>query len=171
MTDIEKARAQLERLKKLNEEIEKERVTPKYHYGKKMTKYFSSAEEDEFYYAIGLKEQIVDKRSCLVQPMVTLGTKDSRGITNDERMRRGLPPIFDNISAPMQLHHVKQSYYGPFAELTSKQHLDNYQLLHPFSREYESWRNNQRQTDEFQRQKIRHWRERRKLIYAGKIPR
>jgi len=169
--DTKKMKAQCERLRAINEEIAMTKVTKSFHYTKQYTRYFSSVEEDELYYSIGLIEQTVNKRSCLVQPKVSLGTVDAKGQTNQERMRNGLAPVLsDNIHKPIHLHHIQQKYDGPFAELTMAEHMNNYKLLHPMSRDVESWRNNKRLLDNFNRQKERHWQTRERLIYANKIP-
>ena len=49
-----------------------------YHFSKVYTRYFCSLEEDKLYYRIGLKEQVVNKRNCLVRPEIQLGLKDSQ---------------------------------------------------------------------------------------------
>ena len=51
------------------------------------------------------------------------------GLTNVQRMERGLAPI-GRDGKPVNIHHVNQTNTGPVREITATQHQQNYRNLH-----------------------------------------
>jgi len=51
------------------------------------------------------------------------------GLTNIQRMQRGLAPI-GRDGKPVNLHHVDQTNTGPIREITATEHQQNFSNLH-----------------------------------------
>lgn len=86
-------------------------------------------QEKEFYDEIGLHLRDVNGKPVLVRDDIDPLRRDALGRTNLERMERGLAPIDENGES-YHLHHVNQKNDGVLAELTEREHYDNYDLLH-----------------------------------------
>jgi hypothetical protein len=90
-----------------------------------------SWKEYEIYDKGNLKVEYVNERPCLVRTDIDMSRTDDDGVTNAERIKRGLAPI-GNDGRPINLHHIGQHKDSPLAELTATEHQDNYGTLHPY---------------------------------------
>jgi len=70
----------------------------------------------------GLKEVEINGRKCLIRENIDLDYKDADGMTNRERMERGLPPLDSKTGKPLELHHLGQKKDSPLVELTQEEH-------------------------------------------------
>lgn len=81
---------------------------------------FKSMDEYNIYKEAGLEVKLVDGKSALVRP-IDLTIRDGNGLTNLERMKRGLAAL-DAEGNPYELHHVAQEKDGILAILTKAEH-------------------------------------------------
>lgn len=81
---------------------------------------FKSMDEYNIYKEAGLEVKLVDGKSSLVRP-IDLTIRDGNGLTNLERMKRGLAAL-DAEGNPYELHHVAQEKDGILAILTRAEH-------------------------------------------------
>lgn len=70
----------------------------------------------------GLKEVEINGRKCLIKENIDLDYADEDGITNRERMARGLAPLDSKTGKPIELHHLGQKADSPLVELTEEEH-------------------------------------------------
>ncbi len=70
----------------------------------------------------GLKEIEINGRKCLIKENTDLDYADEDGITNRERMARGLAPLDSKTGKPLELHHLGQKADSPLVELTEEEH-------------------------------------------------
>ncbi len=114
-----------------------------------------SMREAEIYIKAGLKEAEINGNKCLIRSDIDMDQKDEDGITNRERMERGLPPITKN-GEKVELHHIGQKPDSPLAELTTEEHrgAGNDTILHDKQKESEIDRN------EFAKERKEHWKNR-----------
>lgn len=96
-------------------------------------KQFHNMKEYEVYKQAGLKTQMVDGKTALVQDInlnyKSLSPDGKNRITNLDRMRKGYAPIDPATGQKYQLHHVGQKADGTLAVLTREQHQGNAGLL------------------------------------------
>ena len=100
---------------------------------------------------ISIAGKLVAKRNTTFFP----NTKDALGLTNVQRMEKGLAPIGKD-GKPVELHHLKQNDNGMIVELTRREHKSNTKILHSYKKEGEINRVS------FNKFKIQHWKERAK---------
>lgn len=81
---------------------------------------FKSMDEYNIYKEAGLEAKLVNGKSALVRP-IDPTIKDGNGLTNIERMKRGLAAL-DAEGNPYELHHVAQGKDGILAILTKAEH-------------------------------------------------
>lgn len=70
----------------------------------------------------GLKEVEINGRKCLIKENIDLDYTDEDGISNRERMKRGLAPLDSKTGKPIELHHLGQKVDSPLVELTEEEH-------------------------------------------------
>lgn len=70
----------------------------------------------------GLKEVEVNERKCLIKENIDLEYTDADGISNQDRIERGLAPLDSNTGKPLELHHLGQQVDSPLVELTMEEH-------------------------------------------------
>lgn len=70
----------------------------------------------------GLKELEANGRKCLVKENIDLDYVDEDGISNRERMTRGLAPLDRKNGNPIELHNLGQKADSPLVELTVEEH-------------------------------------------------
>ena len=83
--------------------------------------YIRTLEEAEVYINAGLKEVQLGEHVALVRSDIDLEQVDSEGITNLERMSKGMAPYAKN-GEKIELHHIGQENNSPLAELTWTEH-------------------------------------------------
>ena len=70
----------------------------------------------------GLREVEINGRKCLIKENIDLDYADEDGLTNRERMARGLAPLDSKTGKPIELHHLGQKADSPLVELTEEEH-------------------------------------------------
>lgn len=70
----------------------------------------------------GLKEVEINGRKCLIKENIDLDFTDDDGISNRDRMARGLAPLDSGTKKPIELHHLGQKADSPLVELTEEEH-------------------------------------------------
>lgn len=81
---------------------------------------FKSMDEYNIYKEAGLEVKLVNGKNALVRP-IDLTLRDGNGLTNLERMKKGLAAL-DAEGNPYELHHVAQEPDGILAILTRAEH-------------------------------------------------
>lgn len=123
-------------------------------YSEEINKHISSVEELNVYIKAGLKEVVINDRVCLIRDINLNYVDETTGLTNKERMERGLAPIDEKTGEKVELHHIGQENDSPLAELTESQHEENYSVLHSYDGESRINRG------EFDGQRKNHWKQR-----------
>lgn len=113
---------------------------------------------EEIYKNANLKEAIIDGRECLIKDINWDYVDPKTGMTNSERVKKGLVPIDSKTGEKIELHHMGQKFDAPFAELTeNSEHGDgNHKTLHPNCDE--SWRNIPGNINQYNEEKKQHWK-------------
>jgi len=70
----------------------------------------------------GLKEVEINGRKCLIKENIDLDYTDLDGVSNRERITRGLAPLDSKTGKPIELHHLGQKKDSPLVELTEEEH-------------------------------------------------
>lgn len=123
--------------------------------------HIESWEQYEVYKGADLHEVNVNGRLCLVKDIDLNYVDEKTGLTNQERMERGLSPIDSKTGEKIELHHMGQSFDSPFAELNanSEHGGKNHSILHDNS--VESWRRDPELKNQYQNHdKPDHWKNR-----------
>jgi hypothetical protein len=68
-----------------------------------------------------LKEGEINGRKCLIKE-IDLDYTDADGISNRDRIARGLAPLDSKTGKPIELHHLGQKADSPLVELTVEEH-------------------------------------------------
>lgn len=82
----------------------------------------------------GLIEVETNGRKCLIRENIDLDYTDEDGISNRNRIERGLAPFDSKTGKPIELHHLGQKADSPLVELTEEEHRTG---------EYENGKKNQ----------------------------
>lgn len=69
-----------------------------------------------------LTEAEINGKDCLLKENIDLDYKDADGISNRDRIKRGLPPLDSKTGKPIELHHLGQKANSPLVELTVEEH-------------------------------------------------
>lgn len=119
-------------------EEEKVRVKEETGWSDEIIDAIGSVEEYEIYKKAGLQEAEINGKKCLIRSDIDLYQKDEDGVTNKQRLERGLPPITKD-GRKLELHHIGQKQDSPLAELTTEEHrgVGNDTVLHDKSKESE----------------------------------
>lgn len=70
----------------------------------------------------GLLEAEINGRKFLLKENIDLDYTDADGISNRDRIERGLAPLDSKTGKPLELHHLGQSADSPLVELTEEEH-------------------------------------------------
>lgn len=70
----------------------------------------------------GLVEVEINGRKCLIKENVDLDYTDEDGVSNRDRIARGLAPLDSKTGKPIELHHLGQKADSPLVELTEEEH-------------------------------------------------
>lgn len=70
----------------------------------------------------GLEEVEINGRKCLIKENIDLDYTDADGISNRDRIARGLAPLDSETGKPLELHHLGQKVDSPLVELTEQEH-------------------------------------------------
>lgn len=82
----------------------------------------------------GLLEVEINGRKCLIKENIDLDYTDADGVSNRDRIARGLAPLDSETGKPLELHHLGQKADSPLVELTEQEHRTG---------EYENGKKNQ----------------------------
>lgn len=69
-----------------------------------------------------LIEVEINGRKCLIKENINLDYTDEDGLSNRDRIARGLAPLDDKTGKPLELHHLGQKTDSPLVELTEEEH-------------------------------------------------
>lgn len=69
-----------------------------------------------------LKETEINGKNCLIKENINLDYTDEDGVSNRDRMSRGLAPLDEQTGKPIELHHLGQKVDSPLVELTEEEH-------------------------------------------------
>lgn len=69
-----------------------------------------------------LKEVEINGKNCLIKENINLDYTDEDGVSNRDRMSRGLAPLDEQTGKPIELHHLGQKVDSPLVELTEEEH-------------------------------------------------
>ena len=70
----------------------------------------------------GLIEVEINGRKCLIKDNIDLDYTDEDGVSNRDRIARGLAPLDSETGKPIELHHLGQKADSPLVELTEEGH-------------------------------------------------
>ncbi len=70
----------------------------------------------------GLMEAEINGRTCLIKENFNPDYTDEDGISNRDRIARGLAPLDSKTGKPAELHHLGQKADSPLVELTEEEH-------------------------------------------------
>lgn len=107
-----------------------------------------------------LTEGFVNGRACLMKKIDMDYIDTKTGMTNRERMAKGLSPFDADSHEKIELHHIGQEFDSPFAELTadSEHGNGNHSVLH--NKSAQSWRNDHSMVLAYGQQKKAYWKTR-----------
>ncbi|MDL2297843.1 HNH/ENDO VII family nuclease [Synergistaceae bacterium OttesenSCG-928-D05] len=136
-------------------EEEKQQIEKESGWSKEIIDAIGSMAEYEIYKNAGLQEAEINGKKCLIRSDIDMNQKDADGMTNKERMEKGLSPLTKS-GETVELHHIGQRSDGPLAELTTKEHrgTGNDTILHDKTKESEIDRN------QFATERREHWQNR-----------
>jgi hypothetical protein len=142
---------------------EKAKILEDTNWSESIVDMIASFEEYEIYKKAGLREAEINGKKCLIRDDIDLEQKDADGISNDDRMKRGLAPI-TQAGKIVELHHIGQHNDAPLAELTADEHrgAGNDSILHDKTKESEIDRNR------FANERGEHWKERARSVDHGR---
>lgn len=70
----------------------------------------------------GLIQVEINGRKCLIKENIDLDYTDEDGVSNRDRIARGLAPLDSKTGKPLELHHLGQKADSPLVELTEEEH-------------------------------------------------
>ena len=120
----------------------------------------------------GLVEVEINGRKCLINENIDLDYTDEDGVSNRDRIARGLAPLDSKTGKPIELHHLGQKADSPLVELTEEEHRTG---------EYENgkknqslWHDNAKETEvhgvhenEWKQERENHWKARSEQTNGG----
>lgn len=159
-SDSEKQGAEGKEAKEGLTDEEKQKIKEETGWSDEIIDHIESMDQYEIYKNAGLHEEEINGRKCLVKDIDMDYVDPKTGMTNRERMERGLSPIDKETGEKIELHHMGQKHDGPFAELCeNSEHGDGkHKTLHTSTEE--SWRNDMEKNREYQQEKKDHWKQR-----------
>lgn len=152
-------------------EDEKAHIKEETGWSDKIIDNISNMKQYEVLKNAGLKEVEINGKPCLVKENIDLDYTDKDGISNADRIARGLPPIDKETGKPIELHHLGQKADSPLVELTEKEHRTG---------DYENglknqslWHNNAKDTEvhgdgnNWDKERKEYWKERSSVTKGG----
>ncbi len=144
---------------RLSEE-EKLQILEETGWSNEIIEHIESMEQYEIYKTACLHEEEINGRKCLVKDIDMDCVDPKSGKTNRQLMSEGKAPIDSKTKEKIELHHMGQSFYSPFAELceNTEHGNGNHAILHPSKKE--SWRRSPELKQLYQRQRADYWKTR-----------
>ena len=103
-------------------EEEKARIKEETGWSDEIIEHIKNMKQYEVLKNARLKEVEINGRKCLIKENIDLDYKDEDGVSNRERMKRGLAPLDSKTGKPIELHHLGQKSDSPLVELTEEEH-------------------------------------------------
>lgn len=119
----------------------------------------------------GLKEVEINGRKCLIKENIDLDYKDADGISNRDRIARGLAPLDSKTGKPIELHHLGQKADSPLVELTEEEHRTG--VCEDGTKNQSIWHDNTKETEvhgegnNWTEERKAHWKARSQQIEGG----
>lgn len=116
----------------------------------------------------GLKEVEINGRKCLIKENIDLDYKDADGISNRDRIVRGLAPLDSGTGKPIELHHLGQKADSPLVELTVEEHRTG--VSEEGTKNQSIWHDNAKETEvhgegnNWGKERLEHWKTRSQQI-------
>lgn len=115
-------------------EQERERIKEETGWSDEIIDKIENMEQYEILKNAGLIEVEINGRKCLIKENIDLDYTDEDGVSNKDRISRGLAPLDRETGKPIELHHLGQKVDSPLVELTEEEHRTG---------EYENGKKNQ----------------------------
>lgn len=159
-SDAEKQSAEGKEAKEGLTDEEKQKIKEETGWSDEIIDAIENMDQYEIYKNAGLHEAEINGRKCLVKDLDMDYVDPKTGMTNRERMERGLSPIDSKTGEKIELHHMGQKFDAPFAELSeTSEHGDGkHKTLHTSTED--SWRNDPEKNKEYNTQRKEHWEQR-----------
>jgi hypothetical protein len=128
-------------------------------------------EQYEILKSAGLKEAEINGRACLIKENIDLDYKDADGVSNQDRISRGLAPLDSKTGKPIELHHLGQKADSPLVELTEEEHRTG--VSEDGSKNQSIWHDNTKDTEvhgegnNWNEERKAHWETRSSEIEGG----
>ena len=149
-------------------DVEKEKIKEETGWSDEIIDNIKNLKQYEILKNAELIEVEIDGKKCLIKENIDLDYTDEDGISNRDRISRGLAPIDSKTEKPLELHHLGQKADSPLVELTEEEHRTG---------EYEEgkknqslWHDNTKETEVHgegnnwdQKRKV-HWKERAEMM-------
>lgn len=103
-------------------EAEKTKIREETGWSDEIIDNIKNMEQYEILKNAGLTEVEINGRKCLIKENIDLDYKDEDGVSNRERIARGLAPLDSETGKPIELHHLGQKVDSPLVELTEEEH-------------------------------------------------
>jgi len=102
--------------------LEKKKIKLETGWSNEIIENIQNMKQYEILKGAGLKETEINGRKCLIKENIELDYTDEDGISNRDRIARGLAPIDSKTGKPLELHHLGQKADSPLVELTEEEH-------------------------------------------------
>ena len=109
------------KFKGLTEE-EKAKIKEETGWSDEIIEHIQNMKQYEILKNAGLIEVEINGRKCLIKENIDLDYTDEDGVSNRERIARGLAPLDSKTGKPLELHHLGQKADSPLVELTEEEH-------------------------------------------------
>lgn len=103
-------------------EEEKAKIKEETGWSDEIIENIKNMEQYEVLKNAGLIEVEINGKKCLIKENIDLDFTDEDGVSNRERMVRGLAPLDSKTGNPIELHHLGQKADSPLVEFTEEEH-------------------------------------------------
>lgn len=103
-------------------EVEKNRIKEETGWSDEIIDNIKNMKQYEILKKADLVETEINGRKCLIKENIDLNYTDEDGISNRDRIARGLAPLDKKTGKPLELHHLGQKVNSPLVELTEEEH-------------------------------------------------
>lgn len=131
--EVSKSEVSETKYKGLTEE-EKEKIKEENGWSDDIIDNIKNMKQYEILKNAGIVEAEINARKCLIKENIDLNYTDEDGVSNRDRVSRGLAPLDSKTGKPIELHHLGQKADSSLVELTEEEHRTG---------EYENGKKNQ----------------------------
>lgn len=103
-------------------EEEKAKIKEKNGWSDEIIENIKNMDQYEILKNADLDEVEINDRKCLIKENIDLDYTDEDGVSNRDRIARGLAPLDSKTGKPIELHHLGQKADSPLVELTEEEH-------------------------------------------------